>query len=946
MQPAVPKFDGHYDHWAMLMENFLRSKEYWGLVENGITAAVEGATDAQKKNIEDQKLKDLKAKNYLFQALDRTVLETILNKDTAKSIWDSMKQKYHGSTRVKRAQLQALRKEFEILHMKAGESVNEYIARTLIIVNKMKASGEVMGNDVIVGKILRSMTKKFNYVVCSIEESKDTSILSIDELQSSLLVHEQRMGSHDEEEHALKVTYGDRFGGQVRGRGSYRGRGRGRGRQSFDKATTECYKCHKLGHFQWECSSKEANYVETQEEMLLMAFVNMEKGDREDTWFLDSGSSNHMCGKKEYFIDFDENFTDTVKLGNNTSMAVIGKGNIRLQVDGMVQKITGVFYIPELKNNLLSIGQLQEKGLAILFQHNRCKVYHSERGLIMDTKMSDNRMFRLDAVSQPVMPTCLSATTEETVQLWHCRYGHLSYKGLKTLQEKNMVSGLPELKSPSKLCDDCMVGKQHRASFPKKSNWRATQILQLIHADICGPLKPNSNSGKRYLITFIDDFSRKIWVYFLAEKAEAFVTFKNFKIHVEKETDSTIKCLRTDRGGEFMSQEFKNFCDNNGIQRQLTAAYSPQQNGVAERKNRTIMNMVRSMLSSRKVPKTFWPEAVNWTVHVLNRSPTLAVKDRTPEEAWSGDKPSVEYFRIFGCISHVHISDKRRTKLDDKSLQCVLLGVSDESKAYRLYDPISQKIIISRDVVFEENRFWDWDQKYEKAFECDLEWNNAENGAVETDLEEVEGESEVDVDEEEESSLGSLNGDATSSSDEGRNRRQPSWMKDYVPGEGLSEEDNEAHLVISATDDPMHFEDAIKSEKWRKAMDVEMEAIERNNTWELTELPEEAKKVGVKWVYKTKLNENGEVDKYKARLVVKGYAQEYGVDYTEVFAPVARMETVRLVVAFAAQRGWVVYQLDVKSAFLHGELNENVFVIAAQQLNFQKIQLCMVALNI
>ena len=132
----------------------------------------------------------------------------------------------------------------------------------------------------------------------------------------------------------------------------------------------------------------------------------------------------------------------------------------------------------------------------------------------MDTKMSANRMFRSHAVSYPIVSTCLSTTTEKTAQLWHCRYGHLSYKGLKTLQEKKMVSGLPELKSPSELCGDCMVGKQHKASFPKKSNWRATQILQLIHADICGPLKPNSNSGKRYLITFIDDFSRKTWVTF------------------------------------------------------------------------------------------------------------------------------------------------------------------------------------------------------------------------------------------------------------------------------------------------------------------------------------------------------------------------------------------------------------------------------------------------
>ena len=133
--------------------------------------------------------------------------------------------------------------------------------------------------------------------------------------------------------------------------------------------------------------------------------------------------------------------------------------------------------------------------------------------------------------------------------------------------------------------------------------------------------------------------------------------------------------LRTDRGGEFTSQEFINFCDVNGIRRQLTTAYTPQQNGVTERKNRTIMNMVRSMISEKQLPKNFWPEAVNWTVHVLNRSPTVAVKNKTPEEAWSGVKPSVEHFRVFGCVSHVHVPDSKRTKLDDKSLSCVLLGV-------------------------------------------------------------------------------------------------------------------------------------------------------------------------------------------------------------------------------------------------------------------------------
>jgi transposase InsO family protein len=173
---------------------------------------------------------------------------------------------------------------------------------------------------------------------------------------------------------------------------------------------------------------------------------------------------------------------------------------------------------------------------------------------------------------------------------------------------------------------------------------------------------------------------------------------------VEKEVEMSIKCLRTDRGGEFNSNEFNDFCKESGIKRQLTTAYTPQQNGVAERKNRTVMNMVRSMLSDKNIPKTFWPEAVNWTIYVLNRCPTLAVKDVTPEEAWSGVKPSVDHFRVFGCIAHAHVPEARRTKLDNRSSTCVLLGVSEESKGYRLFDPVAKKVVVSRDVIFEEEK--------------------------------------------------------------------------------------------------------------------------------------------------------------------------------------------------------------------------------------------------
>jgi len=192
VQLTIARFDGHYDHWSMLMKNFLWSKEYWHVVESVVeTPNVDVAlTETQQKELEGLKLKGLKEKNYLFQAIDRSILETILCKETSKDIWDSMNKKYQGSNRTKRAQPQALRKEFEMLHMKSDESVTNYFARTMTIANKMCFHGGNMEDVVIVEKILRSMAPKYNYVVCSIEESKDVDTLSLDELQSSLLIHE------------------------------------------------------------------------------------------------------------------------------------------------------------------------------------------------------------------------------------------------------------------------------------------------------------------------------------------------------------------------------------------------------------------------------------------------------------------------------------------------------------------------------------------------------------------------------------------------------------------------------------------------------------------------------------------------------------------------------------------------------------------------------------
>jgi hypothetical protein len=322
------------------------------------------------------------------------------------------------------------------------------------------------------------------------------------------------------------------------------------------------------------------------------------------------------------------------------------------------------------------------------------------------------------------------------------------------------------------------------------------------------------------------------------------------------------------------------------------------------------------MLSAKQVPKLFWAEAANWTFYLLNRCPTHAVKNITPQEAWSGVKPSVQHLRVWGCVAHVHIPEAKRGKLDDKSFPCIMLGVSDESKGYRLFDPKTKRVVVSKDVIFEEEKNWDWGLNYKEQIDSDFVWSNDELSSDES-----EGEQRDEND-------GECDDENNENVTQRRERRAPVWMEDYVSGDGLSEEEEaETYMVQDDIgDDPILFEEAVKHEKWRKAMDSEIKSIEKNQTWELLDLPTGAKIIGVKWIFKTKLNEKGEVDKYKARLVAKGYSQQHGIDFTEVFAPVARMDTVRMIVALAACRGWDIFQLDVKFAFLHGELREGVYV--------------------
>lgn len=695
-----------------------------------------------------------------------------------------------------------------------------------------------------------------------------------------------------------------------------------------------------MGHFASECLSKEedeqANLTEKDDDEPALLMIEacepkVLQGETcmaatkgiggKETWYLDSGASNHMTGDENCFTKIDFSVNGNVKIGDGTEIGIHGLGSVLFQCkNGEHLALTDVYFIPKIKSNIISLGQFDENGGRVDISGGLCKIYDRDNKLLLKVKRQRNRLYT--AKLQVAQKICLMASITDASWLWHARYGHLNFQALKMLSKQKMVKGLPKITQLNQVCDGCMVGKQHRTPFPHNAVFRAEVQLELVHGDLYGPISPSTPGGNKYFILLVDDYSRFMWIFLLKCKSEAFEAFKKFKKQAENEIGKKIKCFRTDRGGEFMSFEFKKFCEEEGVKRHLTAPFSPQQNGVVERRNQTVMEMTRSIMKSRNVPAILWGEATLTSVYLLNRYPTRSVQGKTPYEAWCGKTPNIQHLRVFGCLAHVKQLSSHLTKLEDRSTKGVFLGYEEGTKAYRVYNPIKEKMMVSRDVIFEEGKSWPWHSENKEKIQ--------KNGNTFTIHLREEGGDTARIEEENVTPLSSLQTSPANTviSDSSSSSSTP--PKKFRSLQEIYDEtrvlDAEVSLCFLSIEEPTRYEEAIKNENWRQAMQMEIDSIQKNGTWELAELPKNQQAVGLKWVYKLKKDPDGKVVKHKARLVAKGYVQKYGVDYKEVFAPVARMETVRTILAFAAQKQWKVHHMDVKTAFLNGELEEEVYV--------------------
>ncbi|CAJ2661907.1 unnamed protein product [Trifolium pratense] len=415
-------------------------------------------------------------------------------------------------------------------------------------------------------------------------------------------------------------------------------------------------------------------------------------------WYLDSGCSRHMTGDRHSFLSFEEKEGGTVTFGNNEKASIKGKGII-----GKINsaKLENVHYVEGLEHNLISISQLCDSGLEVIFKTHTCEIKQISSGKTLFNGLRKKNVYIIYLDELPVESCFVSL--EKDKWIWHKRAGHVNMRTIAKLSQLDLVRGLPKISfDKDKLCESCTKGKQAKSSFKPKDFISTKKPLELLHIDLFGPVKTTSLGGKNYGFVIVDDYSRYTWVLFLKNKDESFESFKIFCKKVQNERGSNIISIRSDHGGEFENSHFESFFDENGISHNFSCPRTPQQNGVVERKNRTLQEMARTMIDESNVEKYFWAEAVNTACYILNRMSIRKVLNKTPYELWKDKKPNVSYFHIFGCYCYILNIKDNLGKFDSKSDKGIFLGYSLTSKAYRVYNLTSKSLEESMHVKFDE----------------------------------------------------------------------------------------------------------------------------------------------------------------------------------------------------------------------------------------------------
>ena len=895
-------FDGDeakYELWEIKFLGFMRLHKLYDVI------LAEGELD------EENASKNIDAFAQLIQCLDDRSLSLIMRdaKDDGRKALQILRNHYMGKSKPR---VLALYTELTSLQKTQDECITDYMLRAETAAASLKSAGETVSDSLLIAMVLKGLPveyKTFSAIVTQRDEKEDK--MKFQEFKVALRSYEET-----EKSHTVSPSGEDSVMNCKQ-------------KSPTSNGSITCYSCGQPGHKSSECRSKDkkkkgnnrwcshckskthntdvcrkkdtAKTVSDDRKDASFAFkvtVNNVNSARENSLLVDTGATAHILNDKSKFLKFDDEFKPEnhyIELadGSRACGVVSAKGRAQVilhDVEGVPHEVyfENVLYIPSYKQNIFSVQAAIDRGCAVNLTPD-----------IAELSAPDGTKFGIKKYGKLYYLNYANTSSgSHSAEVWHKILGHCNMNDVFKLE--NVVEGMKITTKGKSECDTCVQGKmsQYRNREPDR---RATAPLQLVHSDLAGPITPQSREGHKYAMVFVDDYSGALGVYFLKNKSDATRATEQFL--ADTAPYGTVKRLRSDNGGEYISDEFESLLLKNKIKHELSAPYSPHQNGTAERAWRSLFDMARCLLIDSKLPKQLWTYAVMTSAHIRNRcfNPRTG---KTSYECLTGIKPNLSNMHVFGSVCHVFVQNK--TKLDARAEKGIFVGYDRSSPAFLVFYPDQNTVKKVRCVKFTER-------------------SDSIDESVELLPDSAKPkEPEVPKPENEEASVKRY---------PTRERVRPKYLDDYVTGEELDHAvDDAANCTIDfcyrISNVPQSYQDAIsspESSKWRDAMNEELDALWDNETFELTPLPEGRTSVGGKWVYAIKQGPNGE-EKYKARFVAKGYSQVAGIDYHETFSPTARITSVRMLMQLAVEKGMVVHQMDVKTAYLNAPIDCELYI--------------------
>ncbi|KAE8697713.1 hypothetical protein F3Y22_tig00110610pilonHSYRG00140 [Hibiscus syriacus] len=963
---------------------------------------------------EDFVAQDSALASWLLSTISSHLLPQFVGAESAAVIWNMVLQLFANKSTTAAMSLHCKLQSLK----KGNDNMRVYLTRVKEICDALASCGCAVSHVGHVANILKGLPREYQPFMAVITTMKDT--LSLDDLYTVLLDAEAQLAGFDDQLESLPMSAHlahrevvcdsydrDRHESKsVRSSSASRAGGRGRGRHRI-----QCQLCGKLGHLVDRCwhrydedftcvtsdsrsnkgQSATVHYTIEPSNPSCMVYkgcsqaagqsqANINSNSGEQHWVVDSGATHHLTPDATKVLSPTE-FRGPGKLtvGNGVSLDIRSIGSSVLpSTSSRALLLNDLLHVSSITKNLLSVSKLaRDNTIYIEFHAATCYVRdESTKEVLLRGRMDGGLYtFALDDQSKDISGASanLVAADSSLSELWHRRLGHPASFAFNKVAKELGVKLDSEI---NKNCMACFMGKSHKLPFTQ-SNTQYSAPFELVFSDLWGPPYVVSN-GFRYYISFVDAFTRHTWLYLLKDKSQALLAFQLFQQLVKNQFGVTIKAVQSDWGGEYRS--ISSVLSKSGIVHRVTCPHTSEQNGVAERKHRHIVELGLVLLAQASLPMKYWSYAMVTAAHLINRLPTKVLDGITPFEKLYKKMPDYSSLKVFGCQCFPHLRPFQNHTLSFRSQSCTNLGFSPQHKGFQCLAD-DGRVYISRHVVFNEEVFpfagkdsnlsitpsnmfrsqaipitgdlrkWQHGTSsiagegivhegvidevmcqphFAAALPVDIDSPNESPDAVETGLPD-ESSDVAEVSDEHDIESGSMPTDLRVSTRQPEHASTSSVQSTHNSHSMLTRSKcgvfkPKTYSSYFEAEIPSTVQEAMQSAHWKEAVQSEYDALLKNNTWSLVKLPAGRIPVGCKWLFKLKRNPDGSVNRYKARLIAKGYSQVTSYDFTDMFSPVLKFSTFNVVLALAVSNDWELRHVDVNNAFLNGDLDDVVFM--------------------